>query len=939
MSYFSQSGNTHIEANFAHPVTPMIADIIAIQDLYGVPRDINSDDTVYGYGSNVGGYVGQLFAAMSGEETDSTVYAGGPVALTLYDTGGDDTLDLRWDVDDQQVDLSPEGLSDVLGLTGNLIIARDTLIEHFVAGSGDDDVTGNDAGNRLEGRAGNDTLDGGEGNDTLAGGAGADRLDGGRGGDTLWYGASNVGVNIDLAAGTARGGHAEGDTFENVEGIAGSRHADTLAGGGGDDTLTGGAGADRLDGGRGHDWLRYVESGNGVDINLGAGTARGGHAEGDTFRNIEAIIGSGHADTLTGGSGSNGLEGGAGADRLDGGAGRDTLWYAQSDAGVHVDLGKGTAWGGHAEGDTFRDVEGIVGSPHADTLVGGADADELAGRSGSDWLRGGSGRDTLAGGDGTDGLSGGAGADTLDGGGAHDTVWYAQSDAGVRVDLGTGTASGGHAEGDTFRDVEGIVGSPHADTLIGGDGSDRLSGGAGGDLLSGGSGNDWLWGDGGDDTLAGGAGNDALVGGAGADELNGGPGDADWLSYGASDAGVHVDLGARTARGGHAEGDTFENVEGVVGSRHADTLVGGAGSDRLAGATGGDFLNGGTGDDWLSGSGGRDTLAGGVGDDVLAGGADADRLDGGPGDSDWLWYARSDAGVDINLAAATAAGGHAEGDTFQNVEGVIGSDHADRLIGSEGNDRLSGGAGSDYLWGRAGNDLLNGGADGDDVFGGAGDDTLLGGAGNDYLAGEAGADKINGGPGDDRLTYGGSDAGVHIDLDAGTARGGYAEGDTFESIEGILGSEHADTLSGGAGSDYLWGRAGNDLLDGDADGDDVFGGAGDDTLLGGAGNDRLDGEAGDDLLTGGAGDDKFRFGTDGSNGYDVIRDFADAASPDGEQDVIELVGLSFSSLTLTASGNDVVIATGDEAGNIHITLQNYLVDHQMSDLTAEDFAF
>ena len=914
MSYFHQVQNTYIDASHANVVTPMIADIIAIQDLYGVPRDINSGDTIYGYGSNVGGYLGQLFAVMSGEESDSTVYAGGPVALTLYDTGGDDTLDLRWDANNQQVDLRPEEISDVLGLTGNLVIARDTAIEHFVAGSGNDDVTGNDAGNRLEGRAGNDTLDGGEGNDTLAGGAGADRLDGGRGGDTLWYGASNAGVNIDLAAGTARGGHAEGDTFENVEGMAGSRHADTLTGGRGDDTLTGGAGADRLDGGRGHDWLRYVESDNGVDIDLAAGTARGGHAEGDTFRNIEAIIGSGHADTLTGGNGSNGLEGGAGADRLNGGAGRDTLWYAQSDAGVHVDLGKGTARGGHAEGDTFEDVEGIAGSRHADTLVGGADADELAGRAGGDWLRGGGGSDTLAGGDGPDGLSGGAGADRLDGGAAHDTLWYAQSDAGVRVDLGTGTASGGHAEGDTFRDVEGVVGSPHADMLVGGDGSDKLSGGAGGDFLSGGSGNDWLWGDGGDDTLAGGAGNDALIGGAGNDELNGGPGDADWLWYGASDAGVRVDLGAGAARGGHAEGDTFENVEGVVGSRHADTLVGGAGSDRLAGAAGGDFLSGGTGDDWLSGNRGRDTLAGGMGDDVLAGGADADRLDGGPGDSDWLWYTRSDAGVDIDLAEETASGGHAEGDTFDGVENVAGSAHADTLTGGDGDNRLHG-------------------LDGDDTLvGGAGDDLLVGGNGGDMFHGGEGADSMDGGAGVDTLWYAWSDAGVEVDLAAGTASGGHAEGDTIENVEVIWGSRHADTLTGGEGDNWLdGGPAGDDRL---------AAGSGNDTLSGGIGNDTLIGGEGYNSFTGGAGDDAFVFDAASPNGRDIIWDFADGLSPGDDQDVIELRGdLSFSSLTLTASGNDVVITTGDEAGNIHITLDNYLVGHQMSDLTAEDFAF
>ena len=74
---------------------------------------------------------------------------------------------------------APEGISDVLGLTGNLvIIARDTVIENFVAGSSNDEVTGNDVVNRLEGRAGNDRL---------TGSAGADVMDGGAGRDLLWY--------------------------------------------------------------------------------------------------------------------------------------------------------------------------------------------------------------------------------------------------------------------------------------------------------------------------------------------------------------------------------------------------------------------------------------------------------------------------------------------------------------------------------------------------------------------------------------------------------------------------------------------------------------------------------------------------------------------------------------------------------------------------------
>ena len=39
----------------------MITDIIAIQKLYGVPDDANPGDTVYGYQSNVDGYLGEFF--------------------------------------------------------------------------------------------------------------------------------------------------------------------------------------------------------------------------------------------------------------------------------------------------------------------------------------------------------------------------------------------------------------------------------------------------------------------------------------------------------------------------------------------------------------------------------------------------------------------------------------------------------------------------------------------------------------------------------------------------------------------------------------------------------------------------------------------------------------------------------------------------------------
>ena len=111
MSYFRQNFDKFVEADFAYPVTPMIADIIAIQNIYGRPADANAGDTVYGYGSNTDGYLDDVFARWTGETGDPFE---GPITLTLYDNGGTDTLDLHTDTTDQRVDLRPEGISDVL---------------------------------------------------------------------------------------------------------------------------------------------------------------------------------------------------------------------------------------------------------------------------------------------------------------------------------------------------------------------------------------------------------------------------------------------------------------------------------------------------------------------------------------------------------------------------------------------------------------------------------------------------------------------------------------------------------------------------------------------------------------------------------------------------------------------------------------------------------
>ena len=369
-------------------------------------------------------------------------------------------------------------------------------------------------------------------------------------------------MTIHLLNATASGGHAAGDTLTDIENLIGSAHGDTLTGnandntlegGAGDDTLIGGAGADTLDGGADIDTASYIGSGAGVTVNLLTGEASGGHAAGDTLRNIENLIGSDHNDTLTGNAGDNTLEGGAGADTLDGGEGIDTASYAGSAADVSVNLATGVGIGGDANGDRLSNIENLIGSAYDDTLRGDGNINILRGGAGNDTLQGEGGDDKLYGGADNDTLVGGAGADTLDGGEGNDTASYASSALGVTVNLATESGNGGDAEGDELSDIENLIGSDSGDTLRGDGNANILIGGGSADLL---------YGEGGDDTLEGGAGRDRVDGGADDDTLYG-DGEDDSL-YG---------------RGGD------------------DTLDGGADNDRLDGGSGFNILTGGAGED------------------------------------------------------------------------------------------------------------------------------------------------------------------------------------------------------------------------------------------------------------------------------------------------------------------------------------------------------
>ena len=230
------------------------------------------------------------------------------------------------------------------------------------------------------------------------------------------------------------------------------------------------------------------------------------------------------------------------------------------------------------------------------------------------------------------------------------------------------------------------------------------------------------------DTVSGGDGNDTILGGLGDD-----------LLYG--DAGA-------------------DSLDGGAGN---DTLDGGTDSDTLLGGLGDDSLLGGDGADLIDGGDGNDTLIGDTGNDTLVGGAGADVLDAGQG-MDFADYSGSGAGVNIDLAAGTGAGGDAEGDTLAGVDGLIGSAFDDTLLGFDGSSADPADPYTNVFYAGAGNDYLDGRGGDDSLFGEAGDDTILGGAGNDLIDGGVGLDEVFGGTGSDTITLNtGESAGEIID--------------------------------------------------------------------------------------------------------------------------------------------------------------------------------
>ena len=576
------------------------------------------------------------------------------------------------------------GVDLMLGLGGN---------DMLKGGAGADTLFGGAQHDILKGGAGADTLYGGRGDDTLEGGADGDTFDGGAGSDTISYAGyvdnddPTAGIDVNLAKNFFSKGDAAGDSIaagalrsiENLIGSAGNdrlsgdREVNTLTGGLGDDYFYGNAGDDILEGGGGTD--RYTFEGS-----YGADTIQEDPDGGVLHFFNAAGIGDfrfSRADNndvlITHGSNSVTIVAASYADgryTLQIGSGSVTKTLGKLYLGTTEDDREGTAIVGSGDADLIFGFAGddrldgglgedtLVGGGGVDTLRGGADDDTLVGGGGNDILRGGVGDDTLYGNKGDDNLYGGAGADTyvFDGNwGAdtirdeegtgnkihfrgvenHETLVFAREDNGdvtITHDSGSvrilaaayahGRYSIHYSDSNTLlgRLSISMLGGERIEANVDDEVQDRMLGVIGEDYLEGGGGSDNLYGGGYDDTLRGGAGNDFLYGGGGADRLDGGAG-ADRLDGGANEdtvlyssagassgiLGITVDLFANTGEGSDAQGDTFFNVENVIGSNFADTLTGDGFANKLSGGAGDDTLDGGADDDTLAGGTGVDT--------------------------------------------------------------------------------------------------------------------------------------------------------------------------------------------------------------------------------------------------------------------------------------------------------------------------------------------
>ncbi len=782
-------------------------------------------------------------------------------------------------------------------------------------------------------------FEGGNGNDSIVG----------NGQTRISYQNSAEGVSVTLTGPTAVVGGSSGttnkgtlvdgvyslgtDTLSGVSQVRGSNFADVMNGSLAGEVFDGRGGNDNITGGGGFDQVRYdsaaVAGGsftvavNGVitatsrllEVDWSQGT--------DTLSDVDRVRGSNFDDffdatvatagiQFEGVNGNDTLRSGAANDSIDGGSGNDLLDFSNATGPITFTLSPDTAvnggyWTTALAGlgtDSYRNMEGVIGSAFNDNITGSVGNDVLYGGAGNDTLNGGSGNDSLFGGEGADSFFAEAGNDTIDGGAVFDflgldsnSINFSASPTAVNVNLQTGIAHDGFGGVDSLVNVDFVDGSIHGDTLTGSTGG-RF------------------------EIFTGRQGNDTIDGGVVADTLN--EIDSNRVNYSSSTSAVNIDFLSGNAESSTWGIDTLTNINQVRASGFNDTIRGSNRTDI------GEVFEGRGGVDIIDGRGGFDLVR----YDFINGSVMASLAEGKA-----FVFTGPVPGTSWNEAMFLLA---ADRDFLSNIEGLRGSFFDDTLLGGNAeNDALEqfrGQGGNDYIDGGSGYDVVDyrgategvsvtlggtgvgtatdgfrvldnsqvhtGGATGVDTLvnieaasGSSFNDTLTGSNSGlfESFEGRAGSDIIDGMGGVDRASYFHATAGVVATLGQpgadGSAADGYGFTDVLRNIEDLQGSRDFN--------DVLTGNEGNNRIDGLGGNDSISGGLGADAITGGKGNDVLSGGGDLDTFVWNLGD----AGTVGIPAGDTIQDFGL-----GGNEVIDLRGLLVGEVYSGISSLDAFLA-------------------------------
>jgi Ca2+-binding RTX toxin-like protein len=853
------------------------------------------------------------------------------------------------------------GTPDVLTELGALNLTNLTKTPQQLTEYLHEVIGGTNAANLIQAGGGNDAVYGEGGNDTIFGGENDDHLNGGDGNDEIWGEVGFDRLRGNDGNDTIHGGSDDDQLFGNDgnDVLFGDNGFDGMAGGNGNDTMYGGNQDDAMLGGEGHDVMYGGNGDDGIDGELGNDVIFGGSGD----------------DRMTGVEGDDMFFGGAGADAMDGGiGGYDIASYGDwlqgvtpgTVAGLTINMLNTALSTGDARGDSYLDIEAVIGTEQHDIIIGDNLGHVLIGGRGNDTITGGLLNDTFIGSEGNDRFVGGGGVDTALFRGAFADFTLAPAIGGITVtdnEIILSTNEGSDFVSNTvawlmFDDALYNTATGQYAPLIGmSNSSERVQNGAPviGELQSNLVVNDGT-------ALAGNGlfisnieiadpdgpnaprvlgllGADAAaftirnIGGVNQLFLTGG-GPLSRVNYEAKQY-YNVTITVADALFG-SEVNLTVNVTDL--NDNAPVFISGGRSNVTSGTAASAVV-------YWADTNDRDT----TGENITysLGGADAGAFSLINGELRFLSPPNFDAPGDVggnniynvtigatdgvNAATPKNVEIHVTGGTFNVINGTAASEN---LPGTAGRDHILGLGGNDTLLGGDSGDLLEGGTGNDAILGQGGADVLYGGDNPDTLDGGAGADTMDGGAGTDLYFVDAddtvNDTGVTYDrVTIASATGDNIVVGSWSGIERFNGNVGNDTIdaTGQTADLFIWGNDGDDVLTGGSGNDTILGGVGNDTLNGAGGNDILLGGVGDDLFNGGAGNDRYYIGEsldmifDGGAGFDVaiINNAAGLAINIGTWLGVERINGYTGNDNIDATGLAAAIVVGAGTGDDTIT--------------------